>query len=248
MATIKYNGKNNTLSYMNVEFTTYINIRRAMTTIFNHIHNNKRMSSIIMNDLETYKHINIANFIVYNFTTCVNKDNVHKMPSFIHRLNSVISKTKTIKRRIENINKICVEFVGETLKYCSINLFLYIDTPNKGFTTMNAIDIYDIVNDITPVAYCVPFSEQTFGLMCVHESEIPRVFDKINSRIAVLQDCDNATRVKMFCAENHTQYKSRKDVFNWSNKGHISYINITTQHSIPLTKVIENSTEWSMRQ
>jgi hypothetical protein len=228
-------------------YKTYGNLREAFTNVFNYIHKNKDIQAIVMNDLETYKHLNMTHFIVYNFKTCVNKENCHKMSGYIARINGIIQKTKTPTRVLENFNKICVAFVGETLKYTSINLFVHIETPNANFETLQSHDIYDVVNDITPVAYCVPFSSQTFGLMCVYQDQISTVFDKINSHIAVLND-DDETRVKLYCAENYTLFKSIKKVFDWASKGQTEYVNLTSDTSLPLSRVIEHSVEWSSRE
>lgn len=225
-------------------YKTYNNLRVAFTNVFNYIHKNKKIQTIVMNDLETYKHLNMAHFIVYHFKTCVNQKNYYKMLAYIARIKGTIQKTKFPMRVLENFNKICIAFVGETLKYTSINLFVHIETPNKNFKTLRTQDIYDLVNDMTPVAYCLPFSNQTFGLMCVNQNEITNVIKKINSRIAVLND-DYKTRVKMYCALNNTLFQYTKKVFDWETKKQIEYLNIDTKHCLPLSSVIEYSLMWS---
>lgn len=218
-------------------YKIYSTLRNAFTDVFNHIHTNDKLQNIIVNDLEKYKHLNMAHFIIYNFKTCVNNENKYKMSSYASRLNSVIEKTKTSARLLENINKISTEFTADTLQYTSLNLIINIGIENKKFGIIENSDIFQVINDITTVVYCVPFTEQTFGIMCLELSEIKKVIDTINEFDVIIdstEDCINLT-----CIENYTKFTPRKEVFDWSTKNKKTLVNLTSNNSVPIEKIIE---------
>lgn len=218
-------------------YKIYSTLRKAFTDVFNHIHSNEIVQNIIVNDLEKYNHLNMAHFIIYNFKTCVNNENKYKMDCYSSRLNNVIEKTKSATRLVENINKISTEFTADTLQYTSLNLILNIGIPNKKFGFVENSDIFHIINDITKVVYCIPFSEQSFGMMCLEQSDVKKVIDTINNHDVVIEPTDEC--VKLTCIENYTKFKARKEVFDWSNKNKKTIINLTSNNCLPIEKIIE---------
>ena len=110
---------------------------------------------------------------------------------------------------------------------------------------LNHLDMYDAINDVTPVIFTCMISPTTALVGCLHDDKARLLAKKCNNCVLVDQtntkgDLKALPRIR--CMFIETKQRQRQKCFNWGTKtSDYNYYNYAMNVTLSLSKIIEFS-------
>lgn len=194
-----------------------------------------------------YNYIMCVLSIFKKFPNILSIKNVNTLIEATKRADGLSKKTPMSVRKMEIMNKISRTLFCVLLQYTGGNLLI----DNIDEESMDDMDIYDTINEITPVAFAMMLSKRTALIGCIHDSKAEELSRRITNKIMVNNSVNPntynvRTRVRAFFIK--TELSLRSQSFNWGKRSNdICYHNRAFNYTIPLTELVEYSMNMKTR-
>lgn len=191
---------------------------------------------------EKYNYIMCVLSILNKFPHIISHKNATMMIEATKRADGLSKKTPMSVRKMEIMNKIACSLFCVLIQYTGGNLLI----DNMDQDNMDDVDIYDTINELTPVAFAMMLSKRTALIGCIHDAKAEELSHQITNKIMVYDsvnpDSYNVrTRLRAFFIK--TELSLRSQSFNWGNRTNdICYHNTAFNYTIPLAELLEYST------
>ena len=216
-------------------------INKFYNDMVTNLHMNKKYTKQINKSQSNINHIIITNSILIYFPNLINNQTAELFISINSRITGFQKKRKSWSKNLSILNKISRDFNTAILPYTGINLIVD-NIPNYNMTTM---ELYNVINDITPVVFSWFVSPQTAFICCLSNTAAKQLAIKMNNMVM----CDSTTISHSFKPEEYIKsfyikpiYINRSYVYDWNTKSQIiCYSNNVANIIEPLNHIVEYS-------
>lgn len=168
-----------------------------------------------------------------------------------------ILKFKPNHKTIKTVDTISKHLFGELLSYTGANIIL----TNIHNFTIDELDVYDLINEMTPVVFTCMLSKKTAIIGCLYNEIAQKIARRCNHCMLTCDTTDHTTsetqnkkQSNIYSPEITSVYippyiQQRTTKFCWNKKTHQPYYcNSSLQINIPLCNIIEHSVMMKERQ
>lgn len=188
--------------------------------------------------------------ILYSFPNIVTKSNASMVNDVTVRMRGVMNKAITAhKMRI--IEKISKEAFCELIQYTGVNMVI----TNIKDNSINELEIYDMINDDTPVVFAMKLSHKTAIVCCIDDVCAKELCSKYNNCTLTMTSPDNSNstdtviRSRINTIYIKTQVTRHTESYDWNTKGtNTMYVNSALNYQYPIDAIMENSNMMKERQ
>lgn len=197
----------------------------------------------------TYNYTTCMWSILYSFPNIVTNSNARLIVSSVKRLEGVMKKRSINPQKLQMIEKISKDFFCEIMPYTGANLIM---TGLKDKQIV-AEEMYDLLNDTTPVIFSIQVSHSTVIYCLMDEVKAKELAEKYNNCTLTMEDGD-PKKVESFVSSKiqtiyvKTLLNTRSQSYEWgSKKTSVDCVIETMNFRVPLHQVIEHSAKMKER-
>ena len=185
--------------------------------------------------------------MLYSFPNIMTLKNTDVFNDAATRMRGIMRTKQSHVYKLHTIEKIAKEMFGQLLQYTGSNIVIM-----NISETLDEIDVYDAINDITPVVFTCMLSSTTALVGCLHDEKAKFIAKRCNN--CVMMDKTKLhgsikTLPRIKCLYIKTKQILRQQSFDWSTKTNkVNYYNSAMNTNVSLCDVIEYSSMMKARE
>jgi len=194
----------------------------------------------------SYNYITCVCNIMYNFPKIISLKTAQIFNEAATRMNGIMKTKQSNIYKMNTIEKIAKMLFSHLLQYTGANMVIMNITEE-----ISEVDIYDIINDSTPVIFTFMISPKTALIGCLHDEKAKLLAKKCNNCVMMseshsMDGIQKRPRIK--CLFIETKQIQRQKCFNWGSKtAEYNYHNSAMNITLPLSNIIEYSSMMKSR-
>lgn len=196
----------------------------------------------------------------FNYITCMvnlincfphllDERNAEDFINVERRMKGVVRCKQSNTYKLNILDSISKKLFYDILPFTGANLLITnISEPN-----LDEIDMYDTINDITPVVFSCMLSPKTALITCLDPEKAQFLAKRCNNCLLTTEDTDVekaiASKSRIKCIYIASELASRTKVFNWTKRcDEHYYYNKALRYQVPLSFLVEYSNMMKTRE